>query len=121
MTASASRLTLFMPSLRGGGAEKVMLALAAGFAARGHAVDLVVAQREGSYVSQIPASVRLIDLQAGRVLAALPRLVRYLRRERPDAMLSALSHANVVAIWARSLAHVDTRLVVSEHNTTSFW
>ena len=121
MSGPARKLALFVPSLRGGGAEKVMLALAEGFAARGYAVDLIVAQKEGPYLAQVPTSVRLVDLRASRVLAALPGLVRYLRRETPNALLSALSHANVVAIWARSLARVDTRVVVSEHNTASFW
>jgi glycosyltransferase involved in cell wall biosynthesis len=120
-TVAARRLALFMPSLRGGGAEKVMLTLAAGFAARGHSVDLVVAQKEGPYLSQVPAAVRLVDLRARRVLTALPGLVHYIRRESPVTMLSALSHANVVAIWARSMARTDMRLVVSEHNTPSFW
>jgi len=34
-------------------------------------------------------------------------------------MLSALSHANVVAVWAKQLARVSTRLVLSERNTLS--
>lgn len=44
---------------------------------------------------------------------------RYLRRERPAAMLSALNHANVIACLAYRLARVPTRLVISEHNTLS--
>ena len=40
--------------------------------------------------------------------------MRYFRRERPDAMLSALNNANVIALLARRLACVKTRLVVSE-------
>jgi glycosyltransferase involved in cell wall biosynthesis len=34
-------------------------------------------------------------------------------------LLSALPHANVVAVWARSLSGVRTRLVVSEHTVPS--
>lgn len=113
------RLALFLPSLRGGGAERVVLNLARGFAERGLAVDLVLAKAEGPYLSQVPSSVRVVDLGASRVLASLPGLVRYLRRERPQALLSALDHANVVALWARVLARVPTRVVVSVQNTTS--
>jgi glycosyltransferase involved in cell wall biosynthesis len=118
---AATKVALFMPSFRGGGAERVMLSLAAGFTEQGLGVDLLVAQREGAYLSQVPQSIHVIDLRAPRVLAALPALVRYLRREKPQAMLSALSHANVVAIWARSLARIPTRLVVSEHNAPHLW
>ena len=96
-----------------------MLSLAQGLAEQNVDVDLVVAQNEGAYRSQVPPSVRVIDLKAHRVLAALPGLVRYLRQEAPHAMLSALSHANVISVWARSLAGVTTRLVLSEHTTAT--
>jgi glycosyltransferase involved in cell wall biosynthesis len=111
------RIALFMPSFRGGGAERVMLTIATALADKGASVDVVVAQREGPYLSQVPAPVRVVDLRAGRVLAALPGLTRYLRRVRPQALLSALAHANVVAVWARALARVPVRLVVAEHTT----
>jgi glycosyltransferase involved in cell wall biosynthesis len=114
-----SRIALFVPSLRGGGAEKAMVNLARGFAERGLKVDLVLAKAEGPYLSQVPLEVRVVDLGARRVLYSLPGLVRYLRRERPQAMLSALNYANIVAIWAKLLARVQTRLVVSERNTLS--
>lgn len=109
------RLVLFLPSLHGGGAERVMLCLAEGFAQRGFCVDLVLAKAEGPYLKDVSKRVRVVDLKASRVLKSLPALVRYLRSEKPDAMLSALGHANIVAIWARSLAMVSTRVVVSEH------
>ncbi len=116
---SRRRVAFFVPSLRGGGAERVMLELAGGLAAEGVAADLVVAQKEGAYLGQVPAAVRIVDLGARRVLTALPALIRYLRHERPHAMLSALPHANVIAVWARSAAAVGTRLVLSEHTTAS--
>ncbi|OUM88705.1 MAG: glycosyl transferase [Bacillus thermozeamaize] len=113
------RVALFVPSLRGGGAERIMLNLAGEFAERGLNVDLILAKAEGPYLAEKHPSVRLIDLKARRVLFSLPGLVRYLRRERPVALLSALDHANLVALWARSLARVPVRVVVSVHNTVS--
>jgi glycosyltransferase involved in cell wall biosynthesis len=113
-------IALFLPSLRGGGAEKVMVNLALGFVEQGLKVDLVLAKAEGPYLSRVPEEVRVVDLGARRVLYSLPGLVRYLRRERPQAMLSALNYANIVAIWAKLLARVQTHLVVSERNTLSY-
>jgi len=114
-----NRVALFLPSLRGGGAEKVMVNLARGFVERGLQVDLVLAKAEGPYLSQVPPEVRVVDLGARRVLYSLPGLVRYLRQERPQAMLSTLSHANIITLWAKKLARVSTRLVVREANTIS--
>lgn len=108
------RVAIFVPSLRGGGAERVMVTLANGFAERGLDVDLVLARAEGPYLDDVGAGVRIVDLKSPRVLFSLPRLVGYLRREKPVAMLSALSHANLIAIVARCIARVPMRLVVSE-------
>ncbi|MCR4405258.1 MAG: glycosyltransferase [Candidatus Acetothermia bacterium] len=114
-----AHVALFLPSLRGGGAERAMVNLARGFAERGLQVDLVLARAEGPYLSEVHDGVRVVDLGSKRVLHSLPGLVRYLRKERPDGMLSAMTHANLIAIWARRLAGVKTRLVVSEHSILS--
>jgi glycosyltransferase involved in cell wall biosynthesis len=96
-----------------------MVHIARGLAECGHCVDLVLSKAEGPYLEAVPSDVRLVNLGARRLLTSLPGLVRYLRRERPDAVLSALTQANIVALWARRLARVDTCVVVSEHSTFS--
>lgn len=112
-------ISIYLPSLGGGGAEQVMVGLANGIAARGHRVDLVLAKAEGPYLSDVSGDVRIIDLGKGRVLTSLPSLVRYLRRERPKAMIAALNHANIIAILARMLASSPMRLIVSERSSPS--
>jgi len=119
MTKMQKRLAIFLPSLAGGGAEKSMLKLAYGLARRGYALDLVLARAEGPYLSAVPEQVRVVDLKASRLLFSLPALVGYLRRERPDALLSTLDYANIVALWARRLAGVPQKVVVNDQNTIS--
>ncbi|PNY83002.1 glycosyl transferase [Deinococcus koreensis] len=108
-----------MPTLTPGGAERVMVNLARGFVERGHPVDFVLARAEGIYLDDLPPEVRVVDLGSAQTLRSLPGLIRYLRRERPHALLSALDHANIVALVARQLAWVPTRMVVTIHNTLS--
>jgi glycosyltransferase involved in cell wall biosynthesis len=106
-------LALFLPSLESGGAERSMVNLAREFASNGFHVDLVLAKAAGPYLPEVPDSVRVVDLGGRRVLATLPGLVQYLRREQPAALLSALDHANVIALWARGLARTRTRVTVT--------
>ena len=113
------KLAIFLPSLSGGGAERSMLNLAHGVAERGYPVDLVLAQAKGPYMSLVHKDVRIVDLKASRVLASLLALARYLRKEQPKALISALNYANVVAVWARRLARVPTKILVNEQNTVS--
>jgi len=123
VSKSAKRFAIFLPALYGGGAERVMLSLAAGLAGQRYAIDLVLAQAEGPFLGEVPGSVRLVELnpwhlRALRTIGSLPALVRYLRNERPDALLSGL-HANIIALWARRLAGTSQRVVISEHCTFS--
>jgi glycosyltransferase involved in cell wall biosynthesis len=116
--AVKERLAFFLPGLYDGGAERIMLNLAKGVASRGYSVDLVLARAEGPFLNQVPDSVRLVDLKASRVLSSTPALVRYLRQERPKALLSIL-YANIVALWARRIAGIPQRVILGEHNTLS--
>jgi len=112
-----SHIAIYLPSLLGGGAERVMVGVANGLAGRGHDVDLVLVKAKGPYLPEVSGRVNVIDLDRSRVITSLWPLIRYLKRKRPDAMLSALFHSNLVAIMAWLLAGVTTRIVVSERNS----
>jgi glycosyltransferase involved in cell wall biosynthesis len=116
--AQNQKIAFFLPGLYDGGAERIMLNLAKGIVDRGHPVDMVLARAEGPFMDQIPACVRVIDLKAPRVLSSTPALVKYLRSEKPAALLSIL-YANIVAVWAKRLAGSPVRVVLAEHNTLS--
>lgn len=113
----APRLSIFIPSLLGGGAERVTSILANGFARRGHEVDLLLARAEGPYLADISADVRIVDFDRSGVAACLPQLTRYLRNARPHAILSMLSHANVIALLANKMAGSPSRAVVGERSS----
>lgn len=110
---------VFAPDMAGGGAERAALQLAAGLADRGHAVDLVLANAKGPRLADLPQNVRLVNLNSKRVLTSVPRLARYLRRERPDGVASVLAYANVAVLLARRLARVRPQAVVIEQNNLS--
>jgi glycosyltransferase involved in cell wall biosynthesis len=115
----SSPIAIFLPSLAGGGAQRAMLKLAGAIAARDYPVDIVLAQASGPYLEQVPTRVRLVDLQAGRVLAGMPALMRYLRRERPAALVGVMMHCNLIATWARRLTGLPGALMLTERNTVS--
>lgn len=61
----------------------------------------------------------LLAYKPPKALQCLPDLVNYLHRDKPDAVLAAKTHTNLVALWARRSAAVPTRLVVSERTNLS--
>lgn len=106
-------ISLFIPTLDGGGAERVMLHLAAGFAARGFNIDLVVAQAEGAYLTKIPENIRLVNLDARSPVLLFKTLAlkQYLSQEQPDFLISTLDIFSS-ATWAKRLAGVHTQVVM---------
>lgn len=117
-------VSIFQPRLDIGGVERSLVNLASELEERGHTVDLVLSEARGSFLSEVPDNVDIVTLDPPKVpglglLAGVPALAAYLRRARPDALLSAKPHANVVALLARRLSGVDARSVVSVHGILS--
>ena len=113
------RVALFTGSMRGGGAERAMLTLATAFAEQGVGVDLVLVKAEGEYLGMVPDGVRVVDLDSRRTLTAVPRFLRYVRRERPAAVLSTLLTTDLAALMAKLTYGRRLRVVVRQATTFS--
>jgi len=112
-------IAIYMHDLSSGGLERMMLTLAEEFVQLGIRTTLVLNRSTGDLADQVPDGVDVVTFNTARELANLLPLARYLRRERPDILLSGLHHNNIIALWARLLARAPTRVVVSQHNTLS--
>jgi glycosyltransferase involved in cell wall biosynthesis len=117
-------VAVYMHTLYNGGVERVMFNLIQGFLERGIRVDLVLDYLEYSpFEKLLPPGTRLLPLGAKSTQKRLPRFIAYLKREKPDAVLSATHFANEVACLAKVAARCSrgprTRLVLSEHTNLS--
>ena len=123
--SAAVRLSLYIPNLDTGGAQRVILNLADGFESKGCDVDIVVNKRGGRFCSKVPDGVSLTTLDADGSLPIVSEgreLADYLRGYEPDVLFSALSHANIPALLAnKRVRNVDTRIVVSNHCPSKFY
>lgn len=91
---------------------------------RGYEIDLLLAEADGEFLPEIPDEVRILDVEPATgpvvgIFASVLPLVRYLRRVRPDTLLTTKPHTNLAALLARKLAAVPVRTVVSRHSMTS--
>jgi len=116
---SKIKISFFLPSLRGGGAERVFVNLANEFARRNFDVDLVLAQKEGPYLEEISNKVKIVELKKKRILLCLFSLMRYLREKKPAILFCAMFHVNIIGYLAKYLTHSDTKIVATEHNSFS--
>lgn len=116
-------VSLFVPNLDGGGAEKVAINLAKGLLRRGHTVSLVVAEAEGQYLKEFEAAeenITLINLNAKSpvFLSKTLALKQYLQAQRPDYLLSILDVLGS-AVIAQQLAKTPTKVVMTVHTHLS--
>lgn len=108
---------MLIPSLRGGGAERVVVNLASEIANReGYTVDIVTARGGGELREMLPDGVNLVQFGVARTLFALPKLVRYYKTELPALVISSLRAMNILSVVARTLSGTRPELIVVEHN-----
>lgn len=117
--SAGGHLAVLIPDLAAGGAERVNVNLANSLAARGHRVDMVLMNAGGALQGDLSTEVTKVDLRCARVRQVLWPLVRYLRAAKPNALLANMWPLTVMAVLARRLAGVPTRVVVAEHTTWS--
>lgn len=110
-------ISLFLDNFEEGGVQRAFLNLAKSFIARNFEVDLVLLKVEGSFLDQIPDELRVVDLDNPRLRASIFVLANYLRREKPKALLASLHFSTEIAILAKHIAGVSTKVVVCEHGS----
>ncbi len=114
----AHRVCIFLPSLAGGGAERVMVTLANGFTARGRDVFMVLAEGSGPFRNDLDASVKVEILGCRHTILSASKFAAFLRRCNPDIVLSALIHANIASVLAcKSVPNL--KAILSERNSVN--
>jgi glycosyltransferase involved in cell wall biosynthesis len=105
-------LALFASFSGTGGVERMLVNLIRGFVALGQPVDLVLVRTQSPHLERLPPGVNVVRLKANHTFMATWELARYLRRNRPNALLAAKDRAGRVAVLARWAARVDTRILL---------
>lgn len=82
---------------------------------QGLQVGFVLCQGQGELLGVLPTGATVFDLAAPRIRNAIWPLVRYLRNNKPDALLVGMWPLTVIAPLAARLANYKGRVVISEH------
>ena len=123
------KVALFYSKLDYGGIQRISILLANALVQKGGLeVDMVLIRAEGDMLSMLSPKVRIIDLNCGErdrrarsydLNFYLPRssFVQYLKREKPDILLSLGEVCNRIAALVKVLYKMGFILIMSEHNT----
>ncbi|MCX7730891.1 MAG: glycosyltransferase, partial [Candidatus Caldatribacterium sp.] len=125
MYRGVKRVLFFLSDLQGGGAEKAVVKIVQGFVKRGIATELLLLNKEGVYLGQIPSSCTVWAIGAGNLkfypnyIRVLPKLVLFLWKNRPKVIVSNLTHLNVMALFAAWVTRISVPVIAVEHNNFS--
>jgi glycosyltransferase involved in cell wall biosynthesis len=111
------RVVAVLPSLAGGGAERVTLTLLSGLDRRRFDPHLLLLNRYGPLEAVLPSSLPVINLARPRLYRALPCLLSALRNLQPDITFSTLGYVNLALAALRGV--YPGRLVLREANLPS--
>jgi glycosyltransferase involved in cell wall biosynthesis len=71
-------------------------------------LDILLIKDKGPHVASLPDAARVIALKSRHSATSIWEVARYLRKERPDALLAVKHRGILAALRARSLARVPT-------------
>jgi glycosyltransferase involved in cell wall biosynthesis len=97
-----SMISILLPDLNGGGAERVAVNLANIWSSWGYQIEFVLMKRRGVFLSAVAPSISIHNLDCTMIRQVPYALSRYLRTRRPSVLLAnmwPLTSAAVLSWW----------------------
>jgi len=117
-------ITFFLPALSGGGAERAILNLAIELNKKGYKVNFFLVHKIGAYLKYVPEEIQILSFEGligkrFKMPQSIIPLIHYLKKEKPDVLLSAMNPCNFIAIIAKLISKAQTKIAINEQNTFS--
>ncbi|MBE9140097.1 glycosyltransferase [Nodosilinea sp. LEGE 07088] len=112
------RISILTHDIGGGTFTNLCVALIRGFQELGAECQLVVLNTSEEELARYP-DLTIVSLGVKRTSLSLLPTVRYMKEYQPDILFPMPWYFNVVAVIARFLANVPTKVILGEHNIIS--
>lgn len=103
------KVCIYINTFGDGGVERMLVNLARGLSHHGVAVDFIINRRQVPYIDQLPDAVRVITFETDKPKQRLQKLLSYLDEYEPQALISAKTKDDLVALEAKQLTRARTR------------
>ena len=113
------RIAVILPSLAGGGMERMRLHLIDEWMREGIKIDLVVSVCTGDLRGQVPAGVEVFEVAARHPMYFPIGLASYLKKRQPTHILAAGPDVNAITLLVAGVLARKTPVTVSFHNHIS--
>lgn len=114
MNREKYKICFFPGALKLGGVGKLTINLAKEMINQGHEVDFYLTINEGEYLNQIPPGVHL-SAGKGGALKSIFSFASYLRKRKPDVVISSRDYLNFLCILITKTVSPKTKVIASVH------
>lgn len=105
------KIAVFISFSGEGGVERMVSTLISQFCAQGFDTDVLLIKARGEHIQKLSSDAHKVKLGSDHTWLTLWPLIKYLKTEKPDALLAVKHRALIVALLAKKLAGVNTRIV----------
>jgi glycosyltransferase involved in cell wall biosynthesis len=108
-----------IPSLQGGGAEKVMIYILKYLDKTKYTPVLILFENKGQFIDNLPEDIAVHSLNKDKILKGfrwliLLRLARLFRSGKPDVIVSFMWYTNIVTLISKILGLINCGVIISE-------
>ena len=112
------KIVFTLPTLQGGGAEKVISSIALNIDKKKYEVIIVVFDLSGQcYLKN--KNIKIINLKSKKVSTGIFNFIKTIRRVNPDILISSISHLNLFISLIKFFLPKKLKLVARESNFLS--
>jgi len=110
---------ILVPSLKGGGTEKVVNSIASNLDKSKFQVSLVVVDYSDPFFEVQDSNVKVIDLKKKSAKSAVRSIIRTIKQVSPDIVMSTSTHLNILLACSRAFLPKNILLMARESNVVS--
>lgn len=110
-------VSIILPTLAIGGAEKVLVDLANGLSSHHWRVQLITLSKTGPLAASLNAGVELVNLNCASYRKAVLALAQHFDVMRPEVVLTSLYATGLAVIAAKAIATHKPKVVIGAHNS----
>ncbi|MDA7818282.1 glycosyltransferase [Sulfurimonas sp.] len=113
------RIVFLVPSMRGGGSERVMSVILNYIDKSSFDPILILLQKEGEYLSDLPKDLKIVDLNVSNTRYSMFKVIKIIFRLKPDIVMSTLGHLNILLALLKPFLPRNIKFIARESSIVS--
>jgi glycosyltransferase involved in cell wall biosynthesis len=119
MNQISKKISIILPNLNPGGAERIALYLANDWVRLGYIVEMVLMEKKGEFISLLNPEVLIIDLKSIRIRNTVKSLKDYFKVSKPDVIFVGMWPLTSASILAWIFSRKIGSIYLIDHNQLS--